>query len=721
MARFAPGNLGQTMQRAGAALGNLGQTVFDIEAEEQFRTGRLALVSSLEKFKQSLWQDPDYGTPGQGDGYVGKFQEFMQGTKGQPGAVGATISGLSNVMAQGKLDEYAKQLELEQGAEIEELQFKKWAVGTVAKSDKRILTLADSLSGQQFFDAMADELETQRGHNLIDEPEYERKAYEFSQVAIKKGLKKGALAAMDSAADPFEGYAAAMKYIGENSESFTAGGGTFTAGEQVREAVSTDVKAEYAMREAAFQKRGEEFLSSYQTQLDTDPESIISDVSAELAKIEGQNIPKAAKDKATMALWNHNGDALYSYSSNRISSAQTLGDLTGTLQFLQDSGALWQGKRQEQDRASLISQVRGLIAERERAGAGGDDKDVKKATYGMKILNAKESVLRKDMPSEELKRGARVEIMGYGWEAASLGIDISSDINSALKELGVITPKVAASLDAYEAMYLKAVFPGDKAPDKKKLSIQQNQELVNFTDTILRMGDEGTKRQEEIDAYIEGALRDQTIGAFKAMREDKLGGTTLTTDTMLDAVGLIQSGKLANQMPVVAGRRMVNPTIDANVKKAEDYMGGEIVKLGFTDITPKPQPDGSYEFAAKRPGLAQPYRLKPQIDQETGKMVLQEYIQSRKAWETWKNPATGAAVQITPKAEAPQEKDREEIKKIVSTGGDDPAMIANQFVNAILGGRLNLRSVLTAGPTLGKFADLLPQLVSEEYERRTQQ
>lgn len=231
MARFAPGNLGGLMQQAGASIGNLGQAVFAIEAEEQFRTGRLALVSSLEEFKQSLWQDPDYGTPGQNDGYVGKFQEFMQGTKGKPGAVGAAIGGLGNAVARDKLSQYAQQLELEQGAEIEELQFKKWAEGTVAKTGKRVSTLLDNgtMPAAAKLTGAYDEYAYLRDHNLITAEEAQERMDSAAQIAIERDIFERAKTTYDQ-----KGLSAAIQAISGDATTYTAGGASYSGGETAR-------------------------------------------------------------------------------------------------------------------------------------------------------------------------------------------------------------------------------------------------------------------------------------------------------------------------------------------------------------------------------------------------------------------------------------------------------------------------------------------------------
>jgi hypothetical protein len=713
MAKFVPGNLGGSMQRAGAAISGMGQTIYDVEAEEQFRTGQRALVSTIEKFKTDLLTDPDYGTPGEGDGYVGKFNKFMEGSGDMPGAVGEALGKTVNQTARQRLSEYASQLMSSQGAEIQELQTKRWMGGIDAKEDQGLAEIAGKVPIDKYFKRLDDSLAFRSGYNILDENQRYQKAVVYGQLGYKSDMKKAALAAMDSAADPLDGYAAALDAINSYSGDKIVNGKPLAVGEETRQAIATDVKAEYAMRQAVLEKRSEEYLSDYQTQLDTDPETIITDISAEVEKIQTQPITKAAKDKATMALWDHNAEAIEASAWGVIGSATKPKQLTDLLTQLQATEDLWQGNKYKQRRIVLEDKIRNYLAEMQRADGG--DKDALTAQFASRMLFAWDGVSRNDMPSEELRRGAAMNIRNILKEATEAGVNMESTALKYLEKLGAITSTDSSSLKAYDAMYMKLI---GKTKDSD-LTAQQIQEKNTLLNAVTAMREAGTMKSNEIDAYVSGALLDITKDTFKILREDKFGKSPLTTDTKLKALGLLQSGQLANQMPLAAGRRMTNPTIDATVKVLEEYMGGELAKQGFTDIDPKQQPDGSYEFAAKRPGLAQPYRLKPQIDEATGKMGFQEYIPSRKAWEPWKDPKTGKPVLVTPQAEAPMAADLEEIKKIVAGSPKNAQTLAEQLINAVVQGRISYSSVISAGPALGELSNYVLDRLPGEYKKRT--
>jgi hypothetical protein len=258
MAGFMPGNLAGSMASAASSLGNLGQTIYDIEAEEEYRTGRLALVSTLEKFKESLWQDPDYGTPGQGDGYVGKYREFMQGSKATPGAVGAVgaaIGGLKNVKAQNQLSAYAQQLELEQGAEIEQLQFTKWAEGTVAKAGKRVSTLLDNgtMPAAAKLAGAYDEYAYLRDHNLITAEKAQDLMDSAAQIAIERDLFERAKTAYGE-----KGLSSAVQAISNDATTYSAGGASYSGGETARKLAA----ARMVQYDAAVQDELDGFLQS---------------------------------------------------------------------------------------------------------------------------------------------------------------------------------------------------------------------------------------------------------------------------------------------------------------------------------------------------------------------------------------------------------------------------------------------------------------------------
>ena len=224
--------LGQQIARAGNELSGLGVAVYKVDAENKYLEKTNEIAKSIEEFKQTLWQDPDSGTPGEDDGYVKKWNEFSQNIEKE-------IGKTKNPLARQKTEQYWQQAKLEQSGEIARQQFTSWAGKTKAATGKRILEMIETsgLDEQTKLDTANSELLFLKEHNLVSDDEYNTSLANYSQAILRKGMNEKAKAIYET-----EGLAAAQKFIMSDTSTYAVGTSTFTAGDQVKNLVQQDLK-----------------------------------------------------------------------------------------------------------------------------------------------------------------------------------------------------------------------------------------------------------------------------------------------------------------------------------------------------------------------------------------------------------------------------------------------------------------------------------------------
>jgi hypothetical protein len=231
-------DLPSALSRFGQSAANLGLLIDNVEAENEERNARLQIADEVEKFKESLWQDPDYGTPGQEGGYTKKWTEFLQGTKERAGLNSSVLGSIRNPKAQKNVTSYLEQVGITQGAEVKALQFTRWKEGTVAQAGRRVSELLDKgMPAQAKLDAAAEEYGALRNRNLIDQETYLSDLESASQVAIRKDLVARAKAAYRTG-----DLAAAENLIAGDSATYSAAGQTFNAGDKVKDTALQDLR-----------------------------------------------------------------------------------------------------------------------------------------------------------------------------------------------------------------------------------------------------------------------------------------------------------------------------------------------------------------------------------------------------------------------------------------------------------------------------------------------
>lgn len=363
MAKIFASDPGAGLARFAASLGNLGQTIYDVDAENEAREANLSIATDIEKFKESLWQDPDYGTPGQNDGYAKKWNDFLEGTKQNPGLKSRILGSMTNEKAKEKVSYFIDQTAIQQQSEVEELQFKRWAEGTVAKAVKRANEILDKggIPVQTKLDAAHSEYDYLRGHNLITQEQYQNYMDAASQVAIRRDLTERAKTAYLA-----DGLAAALRVIAEDQTSYSAGGGTFFAGDQVKNISQQDMK----LWDATYRQSSlDDALASYK-----DASQIESFLPDEYIKNETQSYPKWLQSDIEDELRKKQGSdnyesALAQYNQDR--SNPSLSYLEKQYKAVQKS-PLYIGD--EKTRNTVMSWYEGLIGTI-RAGSAGMDKE----------------------------------------------------------------------------------------------------------------------------------------------------------------------------------------------------------------------------------------------------------------------------------------------------------------------------------------------------------
>lgn len=169
--------LAQSIGQFGQSFQQMGETIYKVEADNEFRNQSLLIADGLEKFNSSLLTDPDHGTPGANEGYMKKWEEYKRSIDGD-------IQKVKNPLAKKNLENYMTQVTTKQQSSIYALQFDGWSKQMVADADLRIKSLFDNpgISAQFKIGAMVEELESLRAKNIIDPISYSKLKTEYSKT-----------------------------------------------------------------------------------------------------------------------------------------------------------------------------------------------------------------------------------------------------------------------------------------------------------------------------------------------------------------------------------------------------------------------------------------------------------------------------------------------------------------------------------------------------------
>jgi hypothetical protein len=444
----------------------------------------------------------------------------------------------------------------------------------------------------------------------------------------------------------------------------------------------------------ALSAKGKDFIAGLDQQFSQNPEAFV-DPEQKAIEISAAKLSSSDEAKALGMVDDHNADVIYAKYSDALSSSSTVDDVAGVLFNLEHSGAIWKGRKAEKDRWQLESDARSLLKAITDDGAGSDAAKTAAAHYDIQSIYW--GVMRADNPSEADRRGAFLAIDRKVRQYAAQGIDLTSTANSYYEKLGAVPAKVAEASKSSEQLFYTAI--GKKTG--LGLTAEEIQQRTNFTRTIYDMSTSGNFTQEQIDEYVNGYTRDLASKSFAVMRVPKI-----TTDNLLPAAALMQSGGLKYESVLAAGVQHDDPTTVAARSQVTQEMTKVVTDLGFQSVVPVTMSDGSVEFNAKWPGIAQTYRLRPSVDLPGKKMVINEFVQSSKAWKPWTDPGTKKPGEFKPVAPAPGNADRSEIKKIMSgLGSASPTEVGTQLAQAVLEGRVKKNEVYTSGSVDAAYFD----------------
>lgn len=234
--------LARRLQQFGGSVQNLTGSLFKVDARNKFETESLAVAQAIEDFNEGLMNDPNFGTPsiitnpetgevGPRDGYLEKWDEFKK-------TIDERIQAVANPEAKRELERYWGQAALDQEAKLETRQFEAWAANTEAETGKRVLDRIETgaYTPQEQLDMAVEDLQYLRDNNIIDTARYEERMALYSQAIIQKNLENEARAVYEK-----EGLTEALRYIDGADETYSAGGGMYHAGDQVKDMVKASV------------------------------------------------------------------------------------------------------------------------------------------------------------------------------------------------------------------------------------------------------------------------------------------------------------------------------------------------------------------------------------------------------------------------------------------------------------------------------------------------
>lgn len=250
----------RAVQGLGQSLQGYGGTIIQVDTERKYKDGALAIAQEVDAFRKGLYSDPDHGLPGsslEGEtGYMGKWEEFAKGIQER-------IDSASNPLAKKQLQDYWDQTRLQQQSQIYDIQYKAWAEDTVSAADKRILEMLQTggAVGQDAFDYAQDELNALRDQNLLTDDMVASRMAEHSKLIIRKEMADEARRIHNE-----EGLPAALRYIADNQEAFTAGGRTFMASDDIKALVQSDVVAYHKLAQDEIHAVFEEQFGNYLVQ-----------------------------------------------------------------------------------------------------------------------------------------------------------------------------------------------------------------------------------------------------------------------------------------------------------------------------------------------------------------------------------------------------------------------------------------------------------------------
>lgn len=195
--------LAQAINQFGQSFQQMGETIYKVEADNEFRNQSLAIADGIEKFNTSLLTDPDHGTPGANEGYMKKWEDYKK-------SIDTQIQQVKNPLAKKSLEGYVTQVATKQHEAIYSMQFDRWSQQMVVDGEKRISAIMAQagMPVEVKMFAVTEELDSLQAKNLIQPGKRaEIQTKYLKQIASDEFIKKTQSIIMTS------GSAAAREYI----------------------------------------------------------------------------------------------------------------------------------------------------------------------------------------------------------------------------------------------------------------------------------------------------------------------------------------------------------------------------------------------------------------------------------------------------------------------------------------------------------------------------
>lgn len=207
--------LAQAIGQFGQSFQQMGETIYKVQAENEFRNESLKIADEIEQFNNSLLTDPDHGTPGVNDGYMKKWNDLKK-------TFDQRIASVKNPLAKKNLEGYMAEAQTSQNSRVYGLQFNGWSKQMVADAETRINGIISNMAVSTDFKLaqINEELESLLSQNLIDEKQYGEYRSNFAKAVVSQDfIKRVVLMAKE------EGYTATKNFIlGEVSTVRMIGG-----------------------------------------------------------------------------------------------------------------------------------------------------------------------------------------------------------------------------------------------------------------------------------------------------------------------------------------------------------------------------------------------------------------------------------------------------------------------------------------------------------------
>lgn len=349
------------------------------------------------------------------------------------------------------------------------------------------------------------------------------------------------------------------------------------------------------------------------------------------------NLPQGLAAKwQTWISTNQRGFLDETFNRQYASNAMDLGALQSQLaDLMSDAGKARYGTDQD----LRTQHVDKLIREIATVGSAGQpSKDSLKAGYAMRILQLQYSVKDNARGDPKLRRAATNSIWSLGLEAAGRGIDLTSEVNAAMKDFYSLSPDVQKAIDGISDLLVSPEgIPGGKSA--KNLQSALAYVRANIYDFMDSGGPDG---KGVTDAQILARIP-EVVRALGSQKLAYLRDRALDQGNLIAAVGTLNRGEMDALVNYRGDTLDVYPAAKANIDQVvafqvdalKGYLKSKYPGVSF-DVSPRVAEDGSVMVLAKQPGKDPVYYSWKAAD-DNRSMTLRQggYNDATKSMDWW--------------------------------------------------------------------------------------